>query len=180
MKEIIKTDETEFKLVTHIDSTKKFYVNQLGQVIGARGKLIKGKTHKNYKTRMIDYFKIVDGIKVRKSSTINTLVFKTFNPEVDLTDKIIVQKDENEKSFPFRLSNLEVTTRAVNVKKCLTSDKISRSFYSNFSKKELNNLIKNLISSKYTIKELADIYGTSRMSINRAKKRLIKPGFKKV
>jgi DNA-binding GntR family transcriptional regulator len=37
-----------------------------------------------------------------------------------------------------------------------------------------------LISSKYTIKELADIYGTSRMSINRAKKRLIKPGFKKV
>ena len=82
MKEIIKTDETEFKLVTHIDSTKKFYVNQLGQVIGARGKLIKGKTHKNYKTRMIDYFKIVDGIKVRKSSTINTLVFKTFNPEV--------------------------------------------------------------------------------------------------
>jgi hypothetical protein len=179
MKEIIKTDETEFKLVTHIDSTKKFYVNQLGQVIGARGKLIKGKTHKNYKTRMIDYFKIVDGIKVRKSSTINTLVFKTFNPEVDLTDKIIVQKDETDKSFPFRLSNLEVTTRAVNVKKCLTSDKISRSFYNNFSNEELNSLIENLSSSNNTIKELATRYGTSRMSINRAKKRLLNTGFKK-
>jgi hypothetical protein len=179
MKEIIKTDETEFKLITHIDSTKKFYVNQLGQVIGASGKLIKGKTHKNYKTRMIDYFKIVDGIKVRKSSTINTLVFKTFNPEVDLTDKIIVQKDGNEKSFPFRLSNLEVTTRALNVKKCLTSDKISRSFYNNFSNEELNSLIENLSSSNNTIKELATRYGTSRMSINRAKKRLLNTGFKK-
>lgn len=149
-------------------------------MIGASGKLIKGKNHKNYKTRMIDYYKIVDGIKVRKSSTINTLVFKTFNPEVDLTNKIVIQKDETDKSFPFRLSNLEVTTRALNVKKCLTSDKISKSFYNDFSKKELNNLIKNLISSKYTIKELADIYGTSRMSIHRAKKRLLNTGFKKV